>query len=296
MEEKKKTDLQAPYPEQSQEEPGLQSKMIPVPDDGSQTYIGSNRLKGQKAIITGGDSGIGRSVALAYAHEGSDIVLNYLPQEESDAQEVKQLVEAVGQKIKLIPGDLREENFSKELIEGAVKFFGDPTTLVLVAGKQQTEVDIRNLSTEQMVDTYKTNVFSLIWLVKAALPYLHESSNIITANYIQADQPSSFLVDYAKTKAAIKNMTNSLTKQLAPEGIRVNSVVAPGLIWTPLQAVRGQPKKNIPSFVRLLYSSAPDNFQNWQEPTFFLHQMTQPIQQASQSMLMAEKDKCDIKF
>lgn len=147
----------------------------------------------------------------------------------------------------------------------------------MVAGKQQTEVDIRNLSTEQMVDTYKTNVFSLIWLVKAALPYLHESSNIITANYIQADQPSSFLVDYAKTKATIKNMTHSLTIQLAPEGIRVNSVVAPGLIWTPLQAVRGQPKKNIPSFVRLLYSSAPDNFQNWQELTFLLHQMTQPI-------------------
>lgn len=247
MEEKKKTDLQAQYPEQSQEEPGLQSKMIPVPDDGSQRYIGSNRLKGQKAIITGGDSGIGRAVALAYAHEGADIVLNYLPQEESDAQEVKQLVEAVGQKIKLIPGDLREENFSKELIEGAVKFFGDPTTLVLVAGKQQSEVDIRNLSTEQMVDTYKTNVFSLIWLVKAALPYLHEGSNIITTNSIEADQPSSFLVDYAGTKAAIKNMTKSLAKQLAPEGIRVNSV-APGPIWTPLQVVGGQPQKNIPSF------------------------------------------------
>lgn len=227
MEERNKTDLQERYPEQRQEELGLKSKMIPVPDDGSQTCIGSNRLKGQK--------------------------------------------------IRLILGDLREEEFSKKLIEGAVKLFGDPTTLVLIAGKQQTEVDIRNLSTEQMVDIYKTNVFSLIWLVKAALPYLHESSNIITANYIQADQPSSFLVDYAKTKAAIKNMTNSLTKLLAPEGIRGNSVVAPGLIWTPLQAVRGQPKKNIPSFVRLLYSSAPDNFQNWQEPTFFLHQMTQPI-------------------
>lgn len=227
MEEKNKTDLQERYPEQRQEELGLKSKMIPVPDDDSQTCVGSNRLKGQK--------------------------------------------------VRLILGDLREEDFSKKLIEGAVKFFGDPNTLVLVAGKQQAEVDIRNLSTQQMVETYKTNVFSLIWLVKAALPYLHESSNIITANSIQADQPSSFLVDYAKTKSAIKNMTNSLAKQLAPEGIRVNSVVGPGLIWTPLQAVRGQPQKIIPSLVRILYSSAPDNSQNWQEPTFFLHQMKQPI-------------------
>ncbi|MGX4593121.1 SDR family oxidoreductase [Leuconostoc sp. JNUCC 76] len=235
------------FPKQNQSEPGLQSKMSPAPDDGATSYIGHGRLKHEKALITGGDSGIGRSVAIAYAHEGADIVLNYLPEEESDAQEVKGIVEALGRKIKLVPGDLKSEEFSQILINEAVDFLGDLSILTLVAGKQQAEVDITNLSTTQLEDTYATNVFSIVWLVKAALPHLQPGSSIITTNSIQAEQPSSFLVDYAGTKAAIKNMTLSLAKQLANRGIRVNSV-APGPIWTPLQVVGGQLPENIPTF------------------------------------------------
>lgn len=237
----------ANYPNQSQEEPGLQSLMSPVPDDGATSYIGHERLKYKKAIITGGDSGIGRAVAIAYAHEGADVVLNYLPEEESDAQEVKGVIQSLGREVKLVPGDLKDEAFSKRLVEEAVSFFGDPNILVLAAGKQQAEVDIASLSTQQMQDTYATNVFSLIWLIKAALPHLGPNSNIITTNSVEADQPSAFLVDYAGTKAAIKNMTVSFSKQLASRGIRVNSV-APGPIWTPLQVSGGQLPENIPSF------------------------------------------------
>jgi len=208
------------FPKQSQPEPGLQSKMSPTPDDGAASYVGHDRLKHKKALITGGDSGIGRSVAIAYAHEGADIVLNYLPEEEPDAQEVKGIIESLGRKIKLVPGDLKNEAFSQKLIDEAVSFFGDLSILTLVAGKQQAEVDIANLSTQQISDTYATNVFSLIWLVKAALPHMQPGSSIITTNSIQAEQPSSF---------------------------RVNSV-APGPIWTPLQIVGGQLPENIPTF------------------------------------------------
>lgn len=235
------------FPKQAQVEPGLQSQMTPTPEDGSASYTGHGRLENSKAIITGGDSGIGRSVAIAYAREGADIVLNYLPEEESDAQEVKRVIESSGRKIKLIPGDLKDEGFNQELIEEAVAFLGSLDILVLVAGKQQAQTDISKLTTDQLLGTYTTNVFSLIWLVKAALPYMNPGSSIITTNSIQASQPSSFLVDYAGTKAAIKNTTVSLSKQLAPKGIRVNSV-APGPIWTPLQVSGGQLQENIPNF------------------------------------------------
>ncbi|CAM3121064.1 SDR family oxidoreductase [Leuconostoc rapi] len=235
------------FPKQSQAEPGLQSRMSPTPDDGAADYVGHERLKYKKALITGGDSGIGRAVAIAYAHEGADIVLNYLPEEESDAQEVKGIVESLGQHIKLVPGDLKSEIFSQALVDEAVAFLGDISILVLVAGKQQAVVDIAELSTTQLIDTYTTNVFSAIWLIKAALPHLQPGSSIITTNSIQADQPAPFLVDYAGTKAALKNMTISLAKQFANRGIRVNSV-APGPIWTPLQIVGGQLPENIPTF------------------------------------------------
>lgn len=235
------------YPEQSQPEPGLQNKMSPIPDDGSESYIGHGRLKGKKALVTGGDSGIGRAVAIAYAQEGADIVLNYLPAEESDAQEVKSIIESAGRRVKLVPGDLKEEAFSEKLVEEASTFLGKLDILTLVAGKQQAESDITNLSTQQLIDTYKTNVFSLIWLVKAALPHMQQNSSIITTNSVEAEQPSEFLVDYAGTKAAIRNMTMSLSKQLIKRGVRVNSV-APGPIWTPLQIAGGQLSENIPTF------------------------------------------------
>lgn len=235
------------FPKQSQPEPGLQSRMSPTPDDGAAGYVGHERLKYKKALITGGDSGIGRAVAIAYAHEGADIVLNYLPEEESDAQEVKGIVESLGQRIKLVPGDLKSEKFNQTLVNEAVAFLGDISILVLVAGKQQAVVDIAELSTTQLIDTYTTNVFSAIWLIKAVLPHLQPGSSIITTNSIQADQPAAFLIDYAGTKAALKNMTISLAKQFANRGIRVNSV-APGPIWTPLQIVGGQLPENIPTF------------------------------------------------
>lgn len=235
------------FPKQSQPAPGLQNRMSPIPDDGAASYIGHDRLKHKKALITGGDSGIGRAVAIAYAHEGADIVLNYLPEEASDAQEVQGIIESLGRQIKLVPGDLKSESFNQKLVNEAVAFLGDINVLVLVAGKQQAEIDITNLSTQQLTDTYATNVFSLVWLIKAALPHLPPNSSIITTNSIQADQPSSFLVDYAGTKAAIKNMTISLAKQFSNRGIRVNSI-SPGPIWTPLQISGGQLPENIPNF------------------------------------------------
>lgn len=235
------------FPTQHQPEPGLQSKMSPEPDDGSTTYAGCNRLRGKKVLITGADSGIGRAVAIAYANEGADLVLNYLPEEESDAQDVRRIIESLGRKVELVPGDLKDEAFNKELVKQTVLSLGKIDTLVLVAGKQQANTDITTISTGQMIDTYTTNVFSLIWLVREALEYMPNGSSIITTNSIQAEDPSAYLIDYAGTKAAIKNTTFGLAKQLAQRGIRVNSV-APGPIWTPLQVAGGQLAENIPTF------------------------------------------------
>lgn len=235
------------FDEQSQPEPGLESKMIPRPDDGSESYVGRKRLQGKKALITGGDSGIGRAVAIAYAYEGAEIVFNYLPQEESDAQEVKTIIESIGAKVKLIPGDLKSERFNYDLVEQAVEFLGYIDTVALIAGKQQSVNDISDLSTEQLVDTYTTNVFSLIWLVKAIKPHIKPGGSIITTSSLQAERPSSFLIDYAGTKAAIKNMTVSLAQQFSKEGVRVNCV-APGPTWTALQVAGGRPVEQLPNF------------------------------------------------
>lgn len=235
------------FEKQSQPEPGLQKKMMPVPDDGATTYQGAQRLLHKKALVTGGDSGIGRAVAIAYAKEGADIVLNYLPDEEEDAQDVRRIIEAIGGKVILIPGDLKSEAFNQNLITRTIDELGGLDIMALVAGKQQAQEDVVRLPTQQLVDTYTTNVFSLIWLVKAAVPHLTAGASIITTNSIQAVQPSEFLVDYAGTKAAIRNTTISLAKQLAGQGIRVNSV-APGPIWTPLQVAGGQLQENLPHF------------------------------------------------
>lgn len=235
------------FDEQSQPEPGLESKMIPRPDDGSESYVGRKRLQGKKALITGGDSGIGRAVAISYAYEGAEIVFNYLPQEESDAQEVKTIIETIGAKVKLIPGDLKSERFNYDLVEQAVEFLGYIDTVALIAGKQQSVNDISDLSTEQLVDTYTTNVFSLIWLVKAIKPHIKPGGSIITTSSLQAERPSSFLIDYAGTKAAIKNMTVSLAQQFSKEGVRVNCV-APGPTWTALQVAGGRPVEQLPNF------------------------------------------------
>lgn len=235
------------YPKQYQEAPGLQAKMEPKPDCGEKSYVGHDRLKGLKALVTGGDSGIGRAVAIAYAREGADIALNYLPEEQEDAEEVAQLIEQAGQKVILIPGDLKDEKFCQELVEKARKELGELNILALVAGRQVALKSIEELETKQLVETFQTNLFALYWIVKAALPHLSAGTSIITTASIQAYQPSETLLDYAPTKAAIVAFTRALAKQLAPKGIRVNAV-APGPIWTALQISGGQPQEKIPEF------------------------------------------------
>ncbi|WP_026569190.1 SDR family oxidoreductase [Sediminibacillus sp. JSM 1682029] len=235
------------FPKQYQNPPGIQKEMDPVPDCGENSYQGSGQLKGRKALITGGDSGIGRAAAIAYAREGADIAINYLPVEEPDAQEVKALIEQEGQKAVLLPGDLRSEEFSRSLVQDAVKELDGLDTLVLVAGKQQAVKDIADLTTEQLVSTFETNVFSMYWMVQEALPHMPEGSSIITTSSVEAYNPSPLLPDYAATKSAIVGFTKSMAKQLSSKGIRVNSV-APGPFWSALQISGGQPQENIPTF------------------------------------------------
>jgi len=235
------------YPEQLQKAPGIQKEMNPVPDCGEETYIGHGRLKGRKALVTGGDSGIGRAAAIAYAKEGANVAINYLPSEQKDAEDVAKVIEKAGQKAILIPGDITDEEFCKEMVEEANASLGGLDILALVAGKQVAKEDILEITTEQLTATFASNVFSLFWIVKAAIPYLPEGATIITTSSIQAFQPSATLVDYAATKSAIVAFTRALAKQLAPKGIRVNSV-APGPIWTALQVSGGQPQEKLPEF------------------------------------------------
>ncbi|ELY2641588.1 SDR family oxidoreductase [Cronobacter sakazakii] len=235
------------YPKQKQPAPGIQVKMEPVPDCGEKSYKGSGRLQDRKALVTGGDSGIGRAAAIAYAREGADVVLNYLPEEQQDAEEVKALIEEAGRKAVLIPGDLTDEKFARDLVHRAIKELGGLDILALVAGKQTAVEDIANLTSEQFQKTYATNVFALFWITQEALPHLKPGASIITTSSIQAYQPSPHLLDYASTKAAILNYSRGLAKQVAEKGIRVN-IVAPGPIWTPLQICGGQPQEKIPQF------------------------------------------------
>lgn len=227
-----------PFKKQTQPWPGLASKMEPKPDHGEKSYKGSGRLAGRKALITGGDSGMGRAAAIAYAREGADVAICYLPFEEPDAQEVIALIKAAGRKAVAIPGDLRDENFCRQLVEQAVKELGGLDILVNNAGRQQTRKSILDVTTEDFDATMKTNVYAPFWLTKAALPHLKPGSTIISTASVQAYEPSEDLYDYAQTKAANMNSVKSLAKQLAPKGIRVNGV-APGPIWTPLQVSGG---------------------------------------------------------
>lgn len=238
---------QGKYEWQPQEAPGVQAKMHPVPDCGEKSYRGCGKLKGRKALVTGGDSGIGRAAAIAYAREGADVAINYLPMEEEDALDVKNLIEAEGRKAFLIPGDISDEHFCRALIDSAAEKLEGLDILCLVAGKQVAQDDIATIPTEQIVKTYAVNVFGMMWLVREAMPYLKAGASIINTTSIQAYQPSEYLLDYAGTKAAIRAFTQGLAKQLAPKGIRVNAV-APGPIWTPLQICGGQLKENLPEF------------------------------------------------
>ncbi|HEY4113678.1 MAG TPA: SDR family oxidoreductase [Rhizomicrobium sp.] len=236
-----------PFARQSQDWPGLASKMEPRPDHGETSYRGSGRLEGRKALITGGDSGMGRAAAIAYAREGADVAINYYPTEEPDAHEVIALIREAGRKAMAIPGDLRDENFCKQLVGKAVEELGGLDIVVCNAGRQQACQSILDLTTAEFDATMKTNIYAPFWIIKAALPHLKPGSVIIGTTSEQAYDPSPDLYDYAQTKAATMNYVKSLAKQLGPKGIRVNGV-APGPIWTPLQISGGATMERVEKF------------------------------------------------
>jgi NAD(P)-dependent dehydrogenase (short-subunit alcohol dehydrogenase family) len=236
-----------PFENQTQPWPGLAARMNPKPDHGEQSYRGSGRLAGRKALITGGDSGMGRAAAIAYAREGADVAINYFPSEEPDAREVIELIREAGRKGVAIPGDLREELFCQKLVAETVQKLGGLDILVCNAGRQQSRASILELTTEDFDATMKTNIYAPFWIIKAALPHLKPGSCIIGTTSEQAYDPSPDLYDYAQTKAATMNYVKSLAKQLGGKGIRVNGV-APGPIWTPLQVSGGASAAKLENF------------------------------------------------
>jgi NAD(P)-dependent dehydrogenase (short-subunit alcohol dehydrogenase family) len=227
--------------------PGLEESMTIKPDAGEQTYRGTGRLTGRKAVVTGADSGIGRAAAIAFAREGADVVLSYLPEEEDDAREVVRLIEEAGRKAVTCPGDLTDESYCERLIRTAIDELGGIDLLANVAGKQQNQPSIADITTEQFDETFRTNVYSMFWLCKAAIAAMPPGSTIINTTSIQAYEPSPILLDYATTKAAINTFTKALAQQVAEKGIRVNAI-APGPVWTPLQVAGGQPEEALGEF------------------------------------------------
>jgi len=234
-------------PEQKQDAPGLDSELRPKADHGEQTYRGTGRLQGRRALVTGADSGIGRAAAIAFGREGADVVLNYLPEEQSDAEQVAQLIRDAGRTAVLAPGDIADESFARGLVRTALEELGGLDLIANVAGRQQSIEDFTDISSKSFDETFKTNVYALFWIIQEAMPHLPPGSSIINTSSIQAYNPSPSLVDYATTKAAINTLSKALAQQLAPKGIRVN-VVAPGPVWTPLQAAGGQPPQALPEF------------------------------------------------
>lgn len=236
-----------PFEKQPQPWPGLACRMTPRPDHGETSYRGTGRLKGRKALITGGDSGIGRAAAIAFAREGADVAINYLPQEEPDAREVVALIEDDGRKAAALPGDIRDETFCKRLVEDAVNGLGGLDILVNNAARQQAHQSIMEITTEEFDWTLRTNLYALFWITRAAIPHLRPGSTILNTTSFVAFDPSRQLLDYSMTKAAILNFTWCLAKQLATQGIRVNAV-APGPVWTPLQPSGGQTQEHLTEF------------------------------------------------
>ena len=234
-------------PKQDQPEPGLDAELIPGTDRGEKSYRGTGRLEGRRALITGADSGIGAAVAIAFAREGADVALNYLPQEERDAQRIAEVIREAGRTAVLLPGDLADPEFCRRLVEDAVEGLGGLDALVNNAGRQIAVESLEEIDDQQWEDTYAVNIHAMFRITKAALKHLPAGSTIVNTTSVQAYEPSPTLVDYASTKAAINNFTKGLAQQLAPRGIRVNAV-APGPIWTPLQVSDGQPKEALPEF------------------------------------------------
>ena len=227
-----------PFKFQPQPWPGLQSKMDPVPDCGETSYKGSGRLMGRKALITGGDSGMGRAAAIAYAREGADVAINYYPSEEADAREVIALIRKEGRKGVAIPGDLRSEDFCRQLVQKALSELGGLDIIVSNAGRQQAAEMITDVSSEEFDSIMRTNIYAPFFIIREALPHLPPGSAIIGTTSEQAYNPDPWLYAYGQTKAATMNYVKSLAKQLGPKGIRVNGV-APGPVWTALQVSGG---------------------------------------------------------
>ena len=236
-----------PYTSPFQPWPGLASKMTPPPDHGETSYKGFGRLLNRKALITGGDSGMGRAAAIAYAREGADVAINYYPSEEPDAQEVAALIKQAGRKAVLIPGDLREEAFCTQLVSKALSELGGLDIIVSNAGRQHQMESILDMTTELFDWTMKTNLYAPFWIIRAALPHLKPGSTIIATTSEQAYDPAANLYDYAQTKAATMNFVKSLAKQFGPKGVRVNGV-APGPIYTPLQISGGATEEHWRNF------------------------------------------------
>ncbi len=233
---------------QEQQPPGLTSEMTPLPDHGEETYEGHGFLTGLKALITGGDSGIGRAVAIAFAREGADVAISYLSVEQPDAEETAKWVEKAGRKCVLLPGDITEEQTARKVVEDAARQLGGLDILVNNAGAQwaRRKGGLESLKSEELDRIYKTNIYAMFWMTQEALRFLSKGSAIINVSSIQAYDPSVSLIDYASTKAAINNFTVNLAAELGEKGIRVNSV-APGPIWTPLQPAT-KPAESMPSF------------------------------------------------
>jgi NAD(P)-dependent dehydrogenase (short-subunit alcohol dehydrogenase family) len=235
------------FPEQQQDPPGLTEPMNPTPDHGENTYRGAGKLTGMRALITGGDSGIGRAVAIAYAREGADVALSYLPAEQADAEDTARLVTDAGRRAVLLPGDLTGEAVCQQVVRRVVDELGGLDVLVNNAGFQMARGGgIETLSTEQLDRVFKTNLYALFWVTRAALPHMQRGASIINNSSIQAYEPSTSLLDYASTKAAINNFTVNLAAEVGSRGIRVNAV-APGPVWTPLQPAT-QPVEKIAKF------------------------------------------------
>ncbi len=234
-------------PEQRQPEPGLDRDLKPRADRGEDSYRGTGRLTGRRALITGGDSGIGAATAIAFAREGADVAISYLPEEEPDAERIIALIEQAGRKALALPGDLKDAAYCRSLVDRTVEAFGGLDILVNNGGKQISQDSILDISDEQFDETMTTNIYAMFWITKAAVAHMPPGSTIINTTSIQAYQPSPTLIDYATTKAAINNFSKGLAQQLAPKGIRVNAV-APGPIWTPLQPSYGQPMEKLTQF------------------------------------------------
>lgn len=238
---------QGKIPEQTQPEPGLDTELKPHAVHGVDTYEGASRLEGRKALVSGGDSGIGRAVVLAYAREGAEVVFSHLSNEQADVNEFLDMLGDARPRVHPIAVDFTDEAAVRQMVRDAIEQLGGLDIVVNNAGKQIYNDDIATLPTKQLVDTFTVNVFAMFWIVQEAMRHLKPGASIINTTSIQATQPSPGLIDYAATKAAITNFTRGLAQQLTPKGIRVNAV-APGPIWTPLQPSYGQPQEKIVEF------------------------------------------------